>query len=350
MNFSPTKPSYRADRRFDRAPKGYPSRLHDPGKRKGNTLHRARLRQDAFKHDALFYSGEEDFVSSLAPWLREGIAAGEPALVVVSARKIALLREAVGPSADAIVWADMAEVGTNPARIIPLWREFLTSRMPLGGSVRGVGEPIYPERSPDELIECHRHESMLNLAFEGGPPWWLVCPYDTRALDPAVVSDARKTHPYLALGTQREPSEDYSFATALSHFESSLSPPPEVHLHVDFGPDDVRSVRSLVAQQAMITGMTTARAGDFVVAVNEVITNSIRHGGGRGRLLLWRSDKTLFCDVSDSGQIGDPLVGRGARSYKDLGGRGLWMVHHLCDLAQIRSDSTGTTIRLHMHI
>jgi hypothetical protein len=32
------------------------------------------------------------------------------------------------------------------------------------------------------------------------------------------------------------------------------------------------------------------------------------------------------------------------------GGRGLWVVHQVCDLAQIRSGPAGTTIRVHMRL
>jgi anti-sigma regulatory factor (Ser/Thr protein kinase) len=30
------------------------------------------------------------------------------------------------------------------------------------------------------------------------------------------------------------------------------------------------------------------------------------------------------------------------------GGRGLWMMHQLCDLVEIRSSEDGLTLRLHM--
>jgi prepilin-type processing-associated H-X9-DG protein len=35
--------------------------------------------------------------------------------------------------------------------------------------LRGAGEPIWPERRPAELVECQRHESLLNVAFADGP-------------------------------------------------------------------------------------------------------------------------------------------------------------------------------------
>jgi anti-sigma regulatory factor (Ser/Thr protein kinase) len=32
------------------------------------------------------------------------------------------------------------------------------------------------------------------------------------------------------------------------------------------------------------------------------------------------------------------------------GGRGLWIVNHLCDLVQVRSSQAGNVIRLHMSL
>src|ERR687887_858930 len=163
----------------------------------------------SFRHEALFYAGRDDFVRRASAFLRDAVAAEEPTLVVVDATKIDLLREELDGSADAIHFADMAEVGANPARIIPAWREFVTRHAAIGRRLRGIGEPILPERTAAELAECERHESLLNLAFTGSPSWWLVCPYDTEALDPAVVEEARRTHPYALEDGGGRPSDDY---------------------------------------------------------------------------------------------------------------------------------------------
>jgi len=47
---------------------------------------------DAFRHEALFYAGEPDFLLGTLPFLRQGIERGEAVLVVDSAEKISLLR------------------------------------------------------------------------------------------------------------------------------------------------------------------------------------------------------------------------------------------------------------------
>ena len=106
---------------------------------------------DRFRHEALLYANADQFVAGTVPFIRDGIRAGEPVLVVESVAKIEILREALGGDGEAVMFADMAGVGANPARIIPAWQDFV-SRHEGATRLRGIGEPIWKERTPDELI------------------------------------------------------------------------------------------------------------------------------------------------------------------------------------------------------
>src|SRR5207244_6913294 len=124
-------------------------------------------------------------------------------LVVAGSEKLDRLRAALDGRASHVLFADMAEVGTNPARIISSWKRFLAEHGTAGRQPRGIGEPIWRGRTDAELVECQRHESLLNLAFAGAPAWALMCPYDTETLDDAVVDEARRSHPYVVDGGVR---------------------------------------------------------------------------------------------------------------------------------------------------
>jgi anti-sigma regulatory factor (Ser/Thr protein kinase) len=302
-----------------------------------------------FRHDALFYAGQDDFVQRTGSFIRDGIRAQEPVLVVVSAGKIDLLRSELEDDAEKVRFADMDQVGTNPARIIPAWREFVSEHSGGGRPFRGVGEPIWPDRSPDELVECERHEALLNLAFDGAPEWWLACPYDVTALDPAVIDEAQRNHAFVLGERGRQRSEMYRGLTDIARpFDQPLPEPKDPVQEMAFGAGDLRAIRTLVSDHAGAHGLGSTRGQDFVLAVNEVATNSLRHGGGRGLLRIWQNGKGLICEVSDDGRIEDPLVGRHRPPSTQLGGFGLWLVAHLCDLVQIRSFATGAVVRLHM--
>jgi anti-sigma regulatory factor (Ser/Thr protein kinase) len=85
------------------------------------------------------------------------------------------------------------------------------------------------------------------------------------------------------------------------------------------------------------------------MAVAELAANTLAHTSGPGTLTLWAVDDEVICQVQDQGQITDPLAGR-LRPAPDApgGGRGLWVVHQVCDQVEIRSGRAGTTVRLHM--
>src|SRR5919197_1545673 len=303
----------------------------------------------SFRHEALFYAGRDDFVRRTAAFLRDAVEAEEPTLVVVDAAKIHLLREELDGAADGIRFADMAQVGANPARIIPAWREFVTRHAPTGRRLRGIGEPIWPGRTAAELAECERHESLLNLAFAGSPSWWLLCPYDTEALDPTVLEEARRTHPFVLEDGFHRPSEAYYGPDAIAApFADPLPEPPGPTTEVAFEPGPLEALRAFVAREAAEAGFGETQAADLVLAVHELATNSLRHGGGRGTLRVWREPDALICEVRDGGRIDAPLVGRERPAAGRTDGRGLWLANQLCDLVQIRCFPTGSVVRLHM--
>jgi anti-sigma regulatory factor (Ser/Thr protein kinase) len=296
---------------------------------------------DDFRHEALFYAGDEDFVARATPFLREGVRRAEPILVVVSAERIAMLRDSLGADAGGVTFADMAGVGANPARIIPAWKEFVASRAP-GAGARGIGEPIWAARTADELVECQRHEQLLNLAFAGVASFTLVCPYDTDSLHQDVLAEALRTHPLVYGAGQSSVYRDELPEHPL------LPPPPNADvLRYGDGPLDV--VHRFVAARAEALGLGHSRAEDLAIAAHELAINTVRHAGGRGIVLLWVEDGTVLCEVRDDGLIDDPLAGRTTPTTEQESGRGLWMVNQLCDLVSVRSSpDTGTTVRVRM--
>jgi anti-sigma regulatory factor (Ser/Thr protein kinase) len=303
-----------------------------------------------YRHEALFYAGQDEFLESTATFIRDGITAGEPTLVMVGAKKIGLLRTTLGRNAGNVEFADMTDVGVNPARIIPAWRDFMNSHAGDGHGLRGIGEPIYPERSSAELAECHRHEALLNVAFDDSVPFFLLCPYDTTALDPAVIADAEHNHPLLIRRQTEEQSATYlGYQAATAPFTAPLPEAPADAVPLSFGSTTLTMLRGFVSRRAARAGFRPAEIADLVFAVNEVATNSVRHGGGRGILRLWEEDDgALVCEIGDGGRLTHPLVGRERPRSEAAGGRGLWLVNQLCDLVQVRSFPSGAVVRLRM--
>jgi anti-sigma regulatory factor (Ser/Thr protein kinase) len=126
-----------------------------------------------------------------------------------------------------------------------------------------------------------------------------------------------------------------------------LSPPaPVFHTYRT----DLSKVRGLVMHQSLAAGLTEDRANDLVLAVSEVAANTLRHTDSSGTLIIWHDRTEIVCEVHDEGTIADPEAGRRRPAVGANGGHGLWLVRQVCDLVELRSDRSGTTIRMHMRI
>jgi anti-sigma regulatory factor (Ser/Thr protein kinase) len=313
---------------------------------------RAAPRNQRFRHEALFYGDWTEFVAGTVPFIRDGIARGEAVLVVDSAEKIDMLRTALGGQSDKVLFADMAQVGANPARIIPAWRDFVCERGGEGRPLRGIGEPIWNGRSPDELIECQRHESLLNVAFGHGQPWWLLCPYDTSQLDDDVLYEALRSHEYVmdAHSNSKETGVFRGIDASGARFDAPLRDPTAGSRSITFDAESLFMLRRAVTRFATSTGCSAERATELVTAVNEVATNSVVHGGGHGSLRMWREGDMLIAEVRDGGRYQLPLGDREKPGARPSDSRGLWLANLLCDLVQIRTFEDATVVRLHLKV
>ena len=303
-----------------------------------------------FAHEALIFSGEAEFLDGTVPLITESIGADEPVLVAVTPPRIAALRAALGRNADHVAFVNMGELGANPGRIIPEWYDFLERNGNGARPVLGIGEPIWASRTAVELVECQRHEALLNVAFAGSGDWRLLCPYDADALSDEVLVEARRSHPFIVESGVRRASADCRDVRLMGEpFEASLPEPAHVAAQLAFDHGGLVAVRELVIRLAVAAGFGAAQTDDLALAVHEVAANSVLHAGGHGDIRAWEDGATLVCEIRDAGRISNPLAGRRLPPAEGMGGRGLWLANQLCDLVQIRTFPTGNVVRLHMH-
>jgi anti-sigma regulatory factor (Ser/Thr protein kinase) len=298
-----------------------------------------------YRHEAFLYSGMSEFLTGTMSFIRRAVNAGDPILVVVSGSKIDILRRELGAEAESVTFADMADVGGNPARIIAAWQAFVQAHSG-AAQLWGLGEPVGPGRSPTELAECQLHEALLNVAFDASTPFWLLCPYDLEALTADVIDEAHRTHPFVVGGEEPQACRAFRPIDAADPFARPLPARPPAVACVPFEAGGLRRLRAFVSEHARRKGLDQESSAALVQAVNEVATNSLRHGGGRGELCAWSDSRSLICEVTDQGHITSPLVGRLPAALNSGAGGGLWLANQLCDLVQIYSSPDGTAIRV----
>ncbi|WP_246608188.1 ATP-binding protein [Paractinoplanes toevensis] len=131
----------------------------------------------------------------------------------------------------------------------------------------------------------------------------------------------------------------------------AASPPSVDAPHLldrSFGSDEIAVLRHEVTSRLTGIGLTGDRQQGFVLAVNEVITNVVLHAGGHGRVVLWLAGSSVWCTVTDSGP-GIPasfLRSPEVPEAFEVGGRGIWLAHQLCDEVTMATGPIGTTIGL----
>ena len=303
-----------------------------------------------FRHSALFYRGEDEFVTETGAFVRDGLEADEAVLVAVPVQRAERLREQLADDARRIRFVDMEQIGRNPARIIPVWRAFADEHATVGRGFRGIGEPIWDGRNEQEVVECQLHEALLNLAFDGGAAWSLLCPYDASVLDPDVIARARHSHRLVCEHGAMLESDLFEPLDPDAAFSGGLEDPPPELVELAFTADDLGAIREVVGSAAIDAGARLERAADLVLAASELAANSIRHGGGRGTLRVWKDNGSVICECRDAGGIDQPLVGRVRPRPDQVDGRGLWLANEVCDLVQIRSLRDGSVVRVHLRV
>ncbi len=118
---------------------------------------------------------------------------------------------------------------------------------------------------------------------------------------------------------------------------------PSLLLDQAFDGSTMYQLRASVAAHAGDAGLSRTRTEDVVVAVHELAANVVRHGGGRGRLLVWRHHEELHCQITDDGgQDG----AHGGPPWRIQPGHGLWLVGRLADRTSQQQGPHGvaTTI------
>ena len=152
----------------------------------------AELAGAQLEHDAFLYGSDEQLVTAMVPFLREGLTRGDAAAAVTTPGNLALLRDRLGADAH-VSYVEAADWYVRPAAAIAQFdaaiRELIDGGAP---HLRVVGELPFGSTA-GEHASWNRYEAIVNEAFKRAP-LWVVCLYDTRALPEQLIEAARRTH------------------------------------------------------------------------------------------------------------------------------------------------------------
>jgi anti-sigma regulatory factor (Ser/Thr protein kinase) len=305
----------------------------------------ANVNRCELEHFALFYGDPDEFVVGTSEFLQAGLASNERVLVAVPSAKIDAMRSGLNGDSEQVEFWDMNQLGRNPGRIIPAVRDWVDRGG--GRRCRFIGEPIWPGRNADEVVEATRHEALINLAFSDVAVT-ILCPYDTAGLDEGVLADAERTHPQLI--RRGEGCSNGRYTDPLELWQARDWPLTGAALTAARHAVSVTlaDTREFAASKLREAGLSEDRLQDVVLAVDEATTNALVHGRGAVELLIWREGDQMICEIADQGRMEEPLAGRRRPRPDWMSGRGVWLMNQLCDLVELRPTDTGTVVRLHV--
>jgi len=300
-------------------------------------------------HQALFYDSPEQLMATLAPFIMKALRRRHAILAVTTSDNIRAIESGLGGDAEEVEFVESSDWYHTPGQTLAAYHRYVQDQRGGHDRVWLIGELAWQDRDTAETDEWIRYDSAYNLAFAGLPAS-IICLFDQTRLPPAIIADARRTHPLVTTPYGSSPTSEYADpARFWNERTTALAPAPPNAPSLRFGTDP-RPVRAFVARHVAWWGLSPERIDDLVIAVNEVTTNAIKHGAGHGVVRVWREGSRLLCEVSDPGHVEDQLIGFVPGDPEADHGHGLWLTRQLTDTMDVRNSRDGTTVRLHIHL
>jgi anti-sigma regulatory factor (Ser/Thr protein kinase) len=296
----------------------------------------------ALRHNAFVYEAQDEYVSRSVAFLREGLAAGEGAIVASTRDGIAAMREALGSEAAHVTFVDDSAAYIRPARTLASYHKVYAEQLRKTASLRAVADvQCGPNR--DEWDLWIGYEAVFNRSF-AHLPVWVLCSYNVNALPDPVVDGVWRTHPEVVADDRWSTSDRYEDPDRLLRaITPEPMPLPDLR-QLAFG-RDVEQFRERLAREMVAEKVPEAKVLDMLLAATEIATNAIEHGGGVEEVRLGRVEGRFVCEIVDRGSgFDDP--GAGYLAPREGLGSGLWVARQLTWQIDFFESQRGFTARI----
>ena len=287
--------------------------------------------RSGFLHELVLYRSTVEMLEFVVPFTEEGVAAGEPTVLLLRPETAAAVLRRVGHSSHLTILPALGRPGRGASDLRAT--EALLARHAVASRVRILNqEPSVPEM---HWHEWRRLEAGVNLALSRYD-LWAVCAYDQRTLSDAMVGDLHATHQAVGRGGEHRHNARYQ------------DPVDFISKHMDAPPDQVEAstpsaelldptpptARAAVGAFAINSKLPPQEVENVVLATHEAVSNARLHGRPPVILRLWVQSGRLTVTVTDAGAgPTDPFLGLLPPDHPHGTGLGLWISHQLveCD-------------------
>ena len=294
------------------------------------------------RHNALVYESEDEYVARSVAFLKEGLAAGQGAIVANTRPGLAAMREALGPDAAHVTFVDDSASYTRPAKTLAAYHHVYAELLAKTPSVRAVAD-VQCGPDPAEWDLWIAYEAVFNRSF-AHLPVWVLCSYNVAALPDPVVEGVWRTHPEVVAGDTWIPSGHFEDPDELMRSLTPVPGPLPALRSISFG-GGVEAFRERLARELAAEDVPANAALEMLLAATEVVNNAVVHGSGVEEVRVGRADGRFVCEIVDRGPgLDDPTAGYLAP--RPGRGSGLWVARQLTWQIEFFWSPGGFTSRL----
>ena len=296
----------------------------------------------ALRHNAIVYESDDEYLACAVPFLRDGLQAGEGAIVAHTKTGIAIMREALGPDAERVAFVDVSWAYTRPARTLAAYHEVYAEQLRRSPRLRAVADVQFGP-DPREWDLWTGYEAIFNRSFAHLPAW-VLCSYNANGTPDPIIEGVWRTHPEVVDRDSWTTSELYEDP---EHVLRRITPPPEALPDLRSIPvaHDTEQLRERLAHELVAAGHGEAKTLEMLLAATEIATNAIQHDAGIEDIRIGGADGRFVCEITDRGPGFDDLAA-GYLAPRDGVGSGLWVARQLTWRIEFFHSPRGFTARI----
>jgi AcrR family transcriptional regulator len=290
-------------------------------------------------HEAFIYSSDHEYAAVLVPFLREAVAAGQPAIAVTAPDRARLIQRELGADASSILFFDADEWYRRPGAAVQEWEDVLAQQAGQAELIRAVGDVRFGDDAAEQALWM-RYESLFNRAFADTPAW-VVCTYDARTASEELLAGVRRSHPIVTTASSRGTSPEHFSLPELGAAIGPLSTvevPSARHAQPVVITDnrELPAIRRRLTWPALVAGLSRDSVEDLTMAVTALAAAAV--GTGRSASIRAFSTGTEWiCQVSSDGSI---------RSLNELQSAAPLIIGRLvCDRVELSAGPEGFVVR-----